>query len=246
MKRFVGLSTGILFVVACGSSGGMSPMTATPTLKAAAATSVTAASGLAKIKTTPNDAGAMNGFGSIYTSGNQLTSAAMSPSTAGAVTGALTAVTGALDSTGCGTTSGGTTTYNNCTYGSSTVNGTITVAGDTITVDLTTNYGGGTGTVTGLDMKWTGSVTVTATQINGSLRFDTTASTTQYGAISGYTTMTFNGINLDTAGCATGGTMEAYTESGMQGYTYHGTVDVTFGPACGDAAMEGSTDVPTA
>lgn len=143
----------------------------------------------------------------------------------------------------CVTMKDNTITYNNCSGGGGSINGTITIKGDTITVDLkiTTNTGGQT-----LDIIWKGSVTVTETMVDGTLKFSYTGN---YG---GYdmaynATVDYNAIQLQEK-CPVGGSLDVTYDvdiknlpSGAkmpEGYG-GGSVTVKFGPNCGDMKIYG-------
>jgi hypothetical protein len=228
--------------IGCGSSGsGVSkkPLTATPQMKSSAKTSVDSATELGKLKTNANDSSGLGAFGQIYGSANVLVGSVQQAGLSGTLVSALT--TGE----GCATTSGGTITYDNCTYGSTVVDGTITVNGDTISIDVVYDMSGGSSSVTAIKLDFNGSVTVTAARIDGTLTVTTDAATTSYGSVTGTTVIDYNAITL-AGGCATGGTLDIQSESGMAGYTYTTEISVAFGPSCGDATMTGGTDMPGA
>jgi hypothetical protein len=182
------------------------------------------------------DSGRLN----IYGNASQLWGKAME--TEYALVDALQTVGGALTE-GCYTENGNTITYTNCTYGgagmSETINGTVTIDGDNVTVDLTidVDYSGNS-----YHYVWTGSVTVTATSVNGSLNFDMQMN--QGGMEYTYNVaIDYNAIVLDGTGCPTGGSFTIDVDvdisgmpSGYGGQSYPG-VQVDFGPACGDVTM---------
>lgn len=137
--------------------------------------------------------------------------------------------TAACTPTGCTFTGYGDASF--------TLDGTIAKSGDTVTFDLTYD-------ITGSDpLHWTidGSVTVTASSIDGDVHSHGTTSGSQSGgfSVTWDTQVEYNAVILDGTGCPTGGSVHAamsYDVSGAQGggsFDTQGTA--TFGPACGQA-----------
>jgi hypothetical protein len=162
-------------------------------------------------------------------------------STQAAKAGGLTeAVEAAQTSMDCVKQDGKTITYNNCTFGTMSVNGTITVDTDKIAVALTMKMT----SPYSMELTWSGSVTVTDTSINGTLKYDMVMD--QSGMkVKGSTTITYGNIVL-TAGCPTAGTLDIdgnwkadvpNMPSGYSAGSVDMSVSVVFGPNCGDLKM---------
>jgi hypothetical protein len=137
--------------------------------------------------------------------------------------------TGTADCTPTGCTF---TSYGDASY---MINGTINKSGDTVTFDLTYDITGGQALSWSID----GSVTVTATSIDGEVHSHGETSGSESGGftVTWDTQVQYNAITLDGAGCPTAGSVHAtlgYDVSGAQGggsFDTQGTA--TFGPACG-------------
>jgi hypothetical protein len=231
-----------LFAVACGGGGGSSaPLEVTETEKAAAKTTVDSVRQLDTLKSDKGSDQAMSGLGQVYSSSAQLVAkkqqAELGTGNPYALSPDYEQIASAL-SQDCYTVNGDTVTYNNCNYGGGgsnfTINGTITTSGDTVTIDLTMvgDYSG-----QAWDYTWSGTVTVTATSIDGNLSFALKMNAQGMDIIYDVS-IDFNAIVLDASGCAIGGGMviDSSTETGGYG-GYDTSVEVTFGPACGDVAM---------
>jgi hypothetical protein len=142
----------------------------------------------------------------------------------------------------CYQVDGTSATYTNCTFSgegaSGTINGSVSVNGDVITIDLIIDI---QAQGTTIKVEYDGELTITATSIDGALtiKYDIDISAyTGTGAPAGTPqtveaeiSMDFNDITLDASGCATGGTMVL---GGMSAKD----ITVTFGPACGDVKVE--------
>lgn len=229
-----------LFVVACGGGGG-GPVTLDATQKESvkqnSTNTVQAAADLKTLKTSKTDEAAFGKLGQAYGYASSLWGTKMQAE-GGAAYGLAPYETfqGALDET-CVTTSGDTTTYN-CNYGGGTMTGSITVTGDTITFhDLSM-------TSQGYSYTFNGSVTVTDTLIDGSFSFFTDYQGMKYNV-----DISYNSIVLDAAVCPVGGSLVVDVDVDMSGYTGDTggydlsgaydfpSVEVQFGPACGDVTM---------
>jgi hypothetical protein len=182
-------------------------------------------------------------------------SAELPSSPFGAMPGALNAA--------CLNQSGATQTYNHCEESGATFNGTVSVNGDQVAIDLhievdpaaAASVTGQTlpmgGPVKAVNVSEKGVLTMTPTRIQGDLdvTIDTEVELSQMGLPTGIPGIpssmhlqntvkaAFNVILLD--GCAVGGTL--VVDSTFQG-TSSGTQSVkataTFGPACGDVVVE--------
>lgn len=133
----------------------------------------------------------------------------------------------------------GNCTFDQCGMGSGyELTGTITKSGDVYAVDVTVDLN-----TTGIMYAWrySGSVTMTATLIDGQLEGDGTGTVMGGGQTVSYShdwTVDYNMIGLDAQGCATSGSMEAsvdFSVSGASAGNYSGSATITFGPACGTA-----------
>jgi|GEM_PF-2323395 len=230
-----------LFVVACGGGGG-GPVTLDATQKESvkqnSTNTVQAASDLKTLKTNKTDDAAFTKLGQAYGYASALWSTKMQAEGGYGAYGLapVEEFVGALEE-GCVTTSGDTTTYN-CNYGGGTMTGSITVSGDTITfADLSM-------TSAGYSYTWNGSVTVTDTLVDGSFTFFTDYQGMKYNI-----TVTYNSITIDASGCPVGGSLVVDVDVDMSGYTGDTggydlsgaydfpSVEVQFGPACGDVTM---------
>lgn len=132
--------------------------------------------------------------------------------------------------TGCTFTNFGDDTPGN----SWTIDGTISKSGDRITFDLTYDVTSGGTTV---DWSIDGSVTVTATSIDGTVNSSGTTNAGAGGNVSWDVSVDYNNVQLDGTGCPIGGSVTAstsYTVAGQNAYDVEGTV--TFGPACGQTS----------
>lgn len=129
-------------------------------------------------------------------------------------------------------------TFNMCGSAGFMISGTIGISGDTYTFDLHLN-----GAIAGVTWNYTyaGSLTVSATMINGSFSSmgdGTIDSGGMHYAYSFDTSLDIDAITLDASGCAVGGSMTiavSYSvtgpNSGSGNYSGRGTA--TFGPTCG-------------
>jgi len=130
------------------------------------------------------------------------------------------------DASGC--------TYTDCgdDAGAWTMNGTISISGDTTDIDLmmVTNSAG-------LMYTWDydGSITITDTMISGSLSGDGAVSTMGVD-IDWSWDVDYNDVELDAQKCPIGGSVDASVSysTGSEG-DFSGSGTVTFGPSCGDA-----------
>jgi hypothetical protein len=142
----------------------------------------------------------------------------------------LSAQTGTAECTPAGCTFNN---YGDDTPGNSTtIDGTISKSGDTITFDLTYDIDSG-----GQMIDWAidGSVTVTATSIDGTVDSSGSTSGGAGGNVSWDVSVTYNDVQLDGTGCPIGGSITASTEYSVAGFTgFNVEGSVSFGPACGE------------
>jgi len=162
----------------------------------------------------------------------------------GQLGGGLEVATGALDA-GCYTQGAdGSVTYNQCSYGGGTIDGSLAYSGDQMSIDLTiTSTMGGSWTIVE-----TGELTITDAMVQGTLDMSITTDFDE-GAAAGYA------IDYDvdaiydvqlTDGCPTGGTLQVHAVTsianmpagvpGGMGET-DTWVKAEFGPACGDVTL---------
>ena len=240
MKKMAMAILGV-FVVACGGGGGGEvtlDATQKESVKQNATSSVQAASDLGTLKTSKTDENAFNKLGQAYSYASSLWGTKMQAEGGYGAYGleSLDQFAGALEEN-CVTTSGDTTTYN-CNYGGGTMTGTITVSGDTIT------FADFSFTGSGVVYTFNGSVTVTGTLVAGTIVFHV-----EVQGMLEDVTIDYNDIALDATGCPIGGSLGVDVAIDMSnyqgdtgGYDLSGaydfpSVEVQFGPACGDVAM---------
>jgi hypothetical protein len=170
--------------------------------------------------------------------------AELGQATGGLTTSALEVATAALDQACFTQGADGSVTYDQCDYGTGTIDGSLSYAGDTLTIDLTiTSTAGGSWTI-----REAGRLTLTDALVQGTLDLSITTDFDQ-GAAAGYA------IDYDvdaiydvqlTDGCPTGGSLEVHAvtsianlPAGVPGGA--GETDVwvkaEFGPGCGDVTL---------
>ena len=237
MKRvliFVGIAVlGFLLFAGCGDDS-KKEVTITTTQKESAKGVVIKVSTLKNVKANPEDQTVFANLNEIFGDAQQLLSAAQ---TSGSLKSALLQTV-----EGCVTQSGNTITYNNCNYGSTgysyVINGTITTSGDVFKVDLTIDIDAiGSGYGTKQKMVYKGEITITATKIDGNLDYDIFFDV--QGATSGTYKLNikYDNIGLDASGCPTSGKSSIKYDVNAQGQSQSGTIDLEYGPACGDVKM---------
>jgi hypothetical protein len=225
----------ILALVACGTS--RKEFVPSEEEKQSAVNVVDSTQSLESLKADARSNTAINQFSQIQSNSQYLIS--MQQGRGSALSSPLEALTSAASLDDCAVDSGGTVTYNNCDYGSGTINGTVNVAGDTITVDLTINAYGSSQS---LDLSYKGAVTVSATGIDGGLTVKYDISGLNYSI-----DIDYNAIALDANGCAIGGSLIVDADWSYAGLGSLGgagsssaSVEVNFGPACGEMTMLGA------
>lgn len=224
----------LAFVFGCASSGKSEVTNATAAQKTEAVNVGKDTATFATIKTSTDYNTPLSGLSNVYSDATSLAVSFMAPM-------ALTLGVDLQATTDCATKSGNTITYN-CTQSGGGITGTITINGDNITVDLTiTTTGTSAGNQT---VKWTGSVTATATLVSGNLKFDTSGTGSSSGTGYGYTfksTVTYNAVQLDTAGCPIGGSADINVSisvsGGGQSYGQDIDIEAKYGPTCGAVAL---------
>lgn len=146
--------------------------------------------------------------------------------------------TAAVDAGTCVCTPTGCT-FNMCGSAGYMINGTIGISGDTYTFDLQLN-----GAIAGVTWNYTyaGSLTVSATTINGSFSSKGDGTIDSSGSHYEYsfdTSLDINAITLDGVGCAVGGSITIRVNYSVTGPNtggsgnYSGRGTATFGPTCG-------------
>jgi hypothetical protein len=255
------------FIAACGGGGGGGgdknygePLSAGTAQKQAASTSVTDVAKLPEAVT--GDAGnesALAGTTQTYANLNSLTAfkqqqelqngAAGAPAGGlGSAVGLLRQLDGALDAS-CYSSDGQTTTYTQCSFGGGyTIDGTLSFAGETLSVDLTLVSAQPGGVVSGFEFAQQGTLTINATGISGELTYDAqvSASGGVGGAFSAETDVTAIYAVVLEAGCPVGGSLEvnAVTTANVAGLPPGASagnqstwVRADFGPNCGDVTL---------
>jgi len=240
MKKMAVVLLGV-FVVACGGGDGGGPVSLdanqAQTVKTSSTDTVNAGVALNQLKTNAQADEPISKLSQIFANASQLWSTKMQAEYgSGGNPYALNEAFESALTDGCVTESGGTITYNCNDYGYS-ITGTVTVAGDTITLDL--HYTGN-----GVSFDYAGSVTVTDSSIDGNIGFNYQQN--QGGQDFTYEiSIGYNGVVL-VDGCPTGGSLNVDVNvdvTGMEGVPAgYGAVDypnveVRFGPACGDLSM---------
>ena len=250
MKRvkWMAVAVGALFVIAgceSDSSGGSSGGEAAA--KASADQSTKTALSMDVLKT---DMGSEAGLGAalqLSTDIQAASNAMQADNALGAAASALEAYEAPLDAA-CVTQSGGSATYNNCQLSGGSIDGSITVNGDQITLDLTiTASSSAGGASAGATITETGSLTITDSNITGTLNVTTQINTTVPGAaavpgmptsVTVQITAEYQNVQIQN-GCAVGGSIR-FTSS-MGGLAAAGgggnqSFTVTFG-GCGDVTL---------
>jgi hypothetical protein len=128
---------------------------------------------------------------------------------------------GEITTPACVTETGNTVTWDNCNFVTYTVDGTVTVNGDDVEIDLDI-------TTSGVTISFVGTITVTSTLIDGEILITSTVASVGFSV-----DVIFDQIVI-TDGCPTGGsiTVDPSTSAGPIR-----TVRADFGPNCGDVAL---------
>lgn len=125
--------------------------------------------------------------------------------------------------TGDGTTGW---TYNHCEDDGTSIDGSVKLSGDTVTIDLSIS----SSSQGSVKITLKGSITVTETSLDGSLRYDVTASYAGYTGGSIHTKVDYNQVTF-AEGCVTGGSITIdYSAAGVSGlaeYEYTGCNQLT-------------------
>jgi hypothetical protein len=154
------------------------------------------------------------------------------------------AVFALLPSDTCVTQAEGSITYSNCNFGGVTFNGTVSISGDIIKIDIDMkmNQEGKP-----MDITSTGSVTVTDTTIGGSLTFLYKTKDSGYD-VTNVVHVDYGSIEV-AGGCPTSGSLDAsydvavlglpdgLPQSAISAICY--SVTVKFGPNCGNMKVYG-------
>lgn len=246
--RAVACSLLLVPIVACGDDdgGGDGGMGA----EAAATSSVEAGLAFGELADTPESEASLGAALSVYASGQALHAQAQAANATGGMPGMLTQGLNKAYDPSCASTTGNTTTYTACEVAPTTFDGTVSVSGDDVTVDITAEvdpaaYNGPMDAVSGpgasirmngVTVTEQGTLTVTPTTLDGVLNVDIDLSMTITMPVVGeQTTNQTTSLDIDydslviDNGCATGGTLTVSDSS----YT----AVATYGPACGDVAV---------
>lgn len=133
----------------------------------------------------------------------------------------------------------GNCTFDQCGMGSGyEITGSIMKTGDAYAIDVDVSLSSA-----GIAYEWaySGTITMTATSIDGHLEGDGSGTVTAGDMTISYShdwSVDYNGIVLDGTGCPTGGSVEAsvdFSVSGASAANYSGSATITFGPTCGAA-----------
>ena len=236
MKKIIlGIAT-LALAVGCGDDGGGGSY-GDPIMNAgaeqAADTSIDQTMALDTLTETPGDDSAIGSLNGVFGSLSQMLNAKQAASaqpTALSLSGATSNVEGA-----CLTTTTGGATYDNCNFGTGTIDGSISSSGESVTVDLTLTTDA-SGTTTAIDMA--GTVTINATALTGDLSY--TVTSTSSGQTFNYDIDAMYDVGLDGTGCPTSGELEVHGKwslEGVQGTAADVWVKAEFGPNCGDITL---------
>lgn len=229
----------LLFLVsACGGSDEKEygdPVTVDPSTKSGLTSAISSAAALASVESNPSNDATLGNVSSLYTAFAVLSPAcqvnARKPEPAEL---ALDALSKPIDET-CVTVTTGKVTYNNCNYGSGSINGFISYGGGTFTTDIkiTVSVSGSSTTVTEK-----GVMNVSATAIKGNMTVSTNGS---FGGTTVKATYSSTFDVMLTSSCATGGKVEVSISGTASGQGGSGSYDfgakAEFGPACGDVKL---------
>lgn len=245
MKKYLLLICASAFVASCDSGGGGGSEVELDgaqkqQVEASSKALVESGEDLGALKTDPGSDQTFTSLSTVFSNASSLWSTKMSAKAGsgsyGAAYGALETATFAL-SNGCYTQNGDTITYdcNEAGYG---LQGSVTISGDNIMIDLSMDTQGYT-------FIYTGDITVTETMVDGWLAFDYAVD--QAGMAFAYDVrIDYNGVEL-VDGCAVAGSLNVDVDVDIEGleglpaaassaYNYP-NVTIEFGPECGDIAM---------
>lgn len=194
---------------------------------------------LQQLKSNPKSGDAITAFSSINSDAQMLIAGQQqrNSSKGSGIPGLLTAALDKADSFDtCVTQSGGTITYAGCTSGTNSIDGTIAVSGDQLTVDLTIKASGSG--VSG-DLTYKGAVTITDSSMDGHLSF-----TYEVSGVTYEVSVSYEALVAGADGCLTGGSLNIDADYKIAGVgistgSTSATVRFDFGPACGDIAAFG-------
>jgi len=111
-----------------------------------------------------------------------------------------------------------------CTDGGITIDGTLTRGGDRVTIDL---HASGR-----VSMDYTGDLTVTDTDVNGTLTLRAQTPDVSVSASAAY-----DHIGLDAAHCPVAGRLRFDADVNVKGQSQSRALEIGFGPACGDVTV---------
>jgi hypothetical protein len=236
MKTTTGLFAigAMVAMTACGGGGDDAGNVTTNTAQA-----TTAVSSVGSVNAAIGSGDGVAAAGAVFAMGGAA-STILSPSAEGAAR-RVTAPKASPEGCEC---VDGSCTFTDCgdEAGTYTINGSLAVDGDTLTVDLDLAmlYGGAN-----WDWTYDGELTVTDTSVDGSLEGEGGGTFTNPQDNSEITfdwswSVDYNGIELDAAACAVGGSLDAHVEysagTSQGGGSYSGSGHVDFGPTCGAAS----------
>ena len=236
MNRFVWVPVLAVLVgaVAC-SKGGVKEFTPSAEEKTQATEVVQDTQSLQALKADLQGDSALGAFSQIQSGASYLTSQQLSRnSSSGSGLPSFLIEDPVFRMGECAAVSGQTVPYNNCDYGSSSINGHISVNGDVIDVDITIGFSSGG---TSGDYSYEGAITVTDTLVDGALSIDYDIGSVEYDLDVRYTQVQL----VD--GCPVSGGLRVEVDTSVAGYGSIGAssavVEVTFGPTCGEMTMKG-------
>ena len=245
MRKALVLTCAVVLIAGCDSGGGGGSEveldgTQKQQVEASSKALVKSGEDLGALKTEPGSDQTFTSLSTVFSNSSSLWSTKMAAKAGsgsfGTAYGALETATFALTD-GCYTQNGDTVTYD-CNEGGYGLQGSVTISGDTIEIDLSMDTQGYT-------FIYTGKITVTDTMIDGWLAFDYAVN--QAGMDFAYDVrIDYNGVEL-MDGCAVAGSLKVDVEvdiAGLEGlpaaatnaYNYP-NVTIEFGPMCGDIAM---------
>ena len=231
MKKFLALMMVVsMGVAACGDGnggggggggGGGSTIDDTVAEEQASSLASQASNSFANLVETPNDDKAIADLFTVYANALGVASAGNQTVAIGGEQGTQEAAPVDSNVVNCVSTSGGTTTWDNCNFSGYTLDGTITVSGDQLDIDLSIVF-------SAVTITFQGSLTVTPTLIDGTFSVNSTVQSVGFAI-----DVTFDVVELS-AGCPVGGSI-IVDPSLSTGQIR--SVQADFGPACGDVTL---------
>jgi hypothetical protein len=239
MRRFLYVVPALALALSSCDKTEVKPFTPTQAEKDSAIRVVSNTAALQALKTDAGSGDAISKFTSINSDAQSLIANQQQRNSgkSSSVLGLLSTALEKADSLGaCVTQAGGTITYNHCATSNGSIDGTIAIAGDTITTDLSLTA---SGSGTSVDVTYKGSVAVTATTLAGDLTFKYAVSGVTYTV-----DVNYDALVVDASQCLVGGSLTidaSYKIAGVSISTgsTSATVQFDFGPVCGDLAAAG-------